>query len=82
MKQHFSIFSQIAFAPESFQGLRGVQSGGQQDLVGMVDFADPFAREAAALQSHGVQPVGLASRRATVLEKGSTSWVMIVPPPI
>ena len=54
--QHVYVFSPIRFRLHSFQRLRSIEFGGQQQLVGMVNLADAFLAEAAPLQSHGIEP--------------------------
>src|ERR1700757_36254 len=55
--QHLYIFTSRRLGLEFLQRLRGVEFRGEQNLVGMVNFANPLFAEAPALQPDGIQPV-------------------------
>src|ERR1700680_1838318 len=57
--QHFHVFSAVRLGFQFFQSLRRVELRGQQDFVSMVNLADPFLAETAALKSYRIQPVRL-----------------------
>ncbi len=52
--QHLYIFASLRLGLEFFQRLRGVEFRGEQNLIGMVNFANSLFAEASALQPHRI----------------------------
>src|ERR1700674_3090320 len=59
LNKHGYVIPGIGLGLQFLQSLAGVELGGQQDFVGVVDFANAVRREAAALQTYGIDAVGV-----------------------
>ena len=52
--QHLYIFTSLRLGLEFLQRLRSVEFRGEQDLVGVVNFANSLFAEASSLQPNGI----------------------------
>src|ERR1700674_151106 len=68
--QRFHVVSTVRLRLQFLQSLRGVELRCQQDFVGVVDFANPFLAETAALEPDRIQAVGVSIAGSRSLGKG------------
>src|SRR5262249_30277931 len=52
--ERFYVFAAVGLRFQLLQRLRGVQPGGEQEFIGMVNFLNPFLAEASAFESYRV----------------------------